>query len=67
MHGAHLAEQIKLVRPSIRVMFMSGFAQPILDSGGHLDTGVTLIEKPFSGPTLLAKVSQALKRGAQRT
>ena len=67
MHGPHLAEQIKLVRPSIRVMFMSGFAQPILDSGGHLDTGVTLIEKPFSGPTLLAKVSQALKRGAQRT
>jgi two-component system, cell cycle sensor histidine kinase and response regulator CckA len=51
------------VRPSIRVMFMSGFAQPILESGGHLDAGVTLVEKPFSEPTLLAKVSQVLKRG----
>jgi PAS domain S-box-containing protein len=67
MHGPHLAEQIQRVRPSIRVMFMSGFAQPILESGGHLDTGVTLIEKPFSGATLLAKVSQVLKRGTQGT
>jgi signal transduction histidine kinase/CheY-like chemotaxis protein len=67
MHGPALAEQIQRVRPSIRVMFMSGFAQPILESGGHLDTGVTLVEKPFSGPTLLAKVSQVLKRGTQGT
>ncbi len=67
MHGPDLAEQIRRARPSIKVMFMSGFAQPILDSGGRLDTGVTLVEKPFSGPTLLAKVSQVLKRGAQET
>jgi PAS domain S-box-containing protein len=67
MHGPQLAERIQRVRPSIGVMFMSGFAQPILESGGHLDAGVTLIEKPFSGPALLAKVSQVLKRGTQAT
>ena len=43
---------------------MSGFAQPILDSGGHLDAGMALIEKPFSGPGLLAKVAQILERAA---
>jgi two-component system, cell cycle sensor histidine kinase and response regulator CckA len=67
MHGPALAEQIQRVRPSIRVMFMSGFAQPILESGGHLEAGVTLVEKPFSGPALLAKVSQVLKLGTQGT
>jgi len=67
MHGPQLAEQIQRLRPSIAVMFMSGFAQPILDSGGHLEAGVTLIEKPFSGPTLLAKVSQVLERKAEHT
>jgi PAS domain S-box-containing protein len=67
MHGPDLAEQIKRARPSIKVMFMSGFAQPILDSGGRLDAGVTLVEKPFSGPTLLAKVSQVLKQAPPDT
>jgi CheY-like chemotaxis protein len=67
MDGPLLAEQIRRVRPSIRVMFMSGFAQPILASGGHLDAGVILVEKPFSGPTLLAKVSQGLEQEARGT
>jgi hypothetical protein len=67
MDGPLLAEQIRRVRPSIRVMFMSGFAQPILASGGQLDAGVILVEKPFSGPTLLAKVSQGLEQEARGT
>jgi PAS domain S-box-containing protein len=62
MNGPHLVERIKEVRPSIGVMLMSGFAQPILDSGGHLEPGVTLIEKPFAGPDLLEKVRQVLER-----
>jgi len=44
------------------VLLMSGFAQPILDSGGHLNDGMMLIEKPFSRPALLAKVAQILER-----
>ena len=60
MHGPQLAEQIAISWPSIRTMFMSGFAHPILDSGGHLEPGVTLIEKPFSTQSLLAKVRQVL-------
>jgi hypothetical protein len=60
MHGPQLAEQIAIQWPSIRTMFMSGFAHPILDSGGHLEPRVTLIEKPFSAQSLLAKVRQVL-------
>ncbi len=60
MHGPQLAEQIAINWPSIQTMFMSGFAHPILDSGGHLEPGVMLIEKPFSAPILLAKVRQVL-------
>jgi len=64
LHGPQLAERIQRARPSIRVLFMSGFAQPILDSGGHMEDGSTLIEKPFSGPALLVKVAQVLERKA---
>ncbi|HTR88928.1 MAG TPA: ATP-binding protein [Solirubrobacteraceae bacterium] len=67
LHGPQLAERIRVRRPTIRVLFMSGFAQPILDAGGELATGQVLVEKPFSSDTLLAKVSQALAREAHRT
>ena len=62
MPGPQLAKELLAERPSVRVLLMSGFAQPILDSGGHLDAGMALIEKPFSGPGLLAKVAQTLER-----
>lgn len=63
MPGPELAERLLAQRPSVRVLLMSGFAQPILDSGGHLDPGTTLIEKPFSGPALLAEVTRILSGG----
>jgi PAS domain S-box-containing protein len=62
MNGPRLAERLLAQRPSIRVLLMSGFAQPILDSGGHVPKDVVLIEKPFAGASLLAKVAQILER-----
>jgi PAS domain S-box-containing protein len=64
MLGKEMAERIKQVRPGIRVLYMSGYAQPILDSQGTLEPGVTLVEKPFSAPQLLAKVRAALDANA---
>ncbi len=63
MAGPQMAEQLLEQRPSTRVLLMSGFAQPILDSGGHLQEGMTLIEKPFSGPELLSTVATILEPG----
>jgi PAS domain S-box-containing protein len=62
MPGPQLARQLLAQRPSVRVLLMSGFAQPILDREGHLDAGITLIEKPFSGPSLLAKIAQIIEQ-----
>lgn len=52
-------------RPATRVLLMSGFAQPILDSGGHLVPGVGLIDKPFSAPAPLEKLAQTIERGEE--
>jgi hypothetical protein len=62
MPGPQLAKRLLARQPSLGVLLMSGFAQPILDSGGHLDAGMEFVEKPFSGPSLLAKVAQTLER-----
>jgi hypothetical protein len=60
MLGKEVAEKIRRLRPAIRVLYMSGYAHPVLASQGTLDPGVTLIEKPFSEPTLLDKVREVL-------
>ena len=61
MNGPQLAERLLDEDPSMRVLLMSGFAQPIIDSGGHLDHNLKLLEKPFAGPALLAKVAALLE------
>ncbi len=61
MLGPELAEQIAAMRPGLRVLFMSGYAEPMLGSSGTLEPGVMLIEKPFTAPVLLARVREVLE------
>jgi len=60
MLGREAAERIQLTRPDIRVLYMSGYAQPILSSQGRLDPDVTLLDKPFTERELLDKVNAVL-------
>jgi PAS domain S-box-containing protein len=70
MLGKEVAERIRQIRPDIEVLYMSGYAQPVLASQGRLDPGVHLIEKPFSAASLIEKAGQILHRrldGAEAT
>jgi PAS domain S-box-containing protein len=60
MQGPELAKQVSALHPNIRVLYMSGYAQPMLGDSGILEEGILLLEKPFTEPILLAKVEQAL-------
>ncbi|MFI5909546.1 PAS domain S-box protein [Dactylosporangium sp. NPDC051541] len=60
MLGRVLAERLLQLRPATRVLFMSGYAQPVLTSNGILDPGVHLLEKPFTGTDLLNAVADQL-------
>jgi CheY-like chemotaxis protein len=60
MLGKEVAEKMRLLKPEIEVVFMSGFARPVLASQGRLDPGVALVEKPFSEADLLATAGQVL-------
>ena len=60
MLGKEVAERILAFRPDIRVLYMSGYAQPVLASQGTLAEGVSLIEKPFSERELLTKTREVL-------
>ena len=60
MLGKEVAEKMRAIKPGIEVLFMSGYARPVLASQGRLDPNVALVEKPFSEAELLAKAGQVL-------
>jgi len=60
MLGKEVAERVRALRPDIEVLFMSGYAQPVLASQGRLEPGVVLLDKPFSEPELIKKAGQVL-------
>ncbi len=60
MLGKEVAEKMRLIKPEIRVVFMSGYARPVLASQDRLDPGVALVGKPFSEADLLATAGQVL-------
>jgi PAS domain S-box-containing protein len=64
MQGNELAVRMTALWPGVRVLYMSGYAQPILGDGGTLDDDVQLVEKPFTEPVLLAKVDRVLSAPA---
>jgi PAS domain S-box-containing protein len=70
MLGKEVAEKLREARPDIAVLFMSGYARPVLASQGRLEPGVALVEKPFSEADLLTRAGQVLSghfRGYQAT
>ncbi len=60
MQGPTVANEVSKLREGIRVLFMSGHAQPVLEAEAILGTAFQLVEKPFNEATLLAKVREAL-------
>jgi signal transduction histidine kinase len=60
MLGKEVAERMRLIKPETEVLYMSGYARPVLASQGRLEPGMALVEKPFSAADLLAKAGQVL-------
>jgi PAS domain S-box-containing protein len=59
MLGHEVAQRFVELRPGSRVLFMSGYAQPLVDARYKIDPSA-LVQKPFTEPTVLTKVRQAL-------
>ncbi len=63
MLGNEVARQVHAIRPALPVLYMSGYAQPILDTHGAYAKQIDLLEKPFSKATLLTRVRHAIDNG----
>jgi CheY-like chemotaxis protein len=62
MNGPELAEKLKMARPEMKVVFMSGYEEETLGSRGLLANEAGYLPKPFSPEELTAKVRGALAK-----
>ncbi len=62
LNGRQVADAARQIRPSLKILFTTGYARNAIVHQGRLDPGVELLGKPFSSPTLAAKVRQMLAR-----
>jgi PAS domain S-box-containing protein len=60
MLGKEVAERVVALKPDIQVLFMSGYAQPVLAAQGRLDRDVHLIEKPFAAAAIIETAGRIL-------
>jgi PAS domain S-box-containing protein len=57
-----LAEHARQIRPSLPVLFTSGYARDTIVHGGRLDADVQLLPKPYTQAALATKVRDVLGR-----
>nr|WP_283939163.1 response regulator [Pseudomonas sp. T1.Ur] len=61
MNGRQLAEIGRQIRPDLKVLFITGYAEHAAVRGGFLDPGMQMITKPFTFDLLTAKVREMIK------
>ena len=62
INGMVLAEGVKAVRPTTKVLFTSGYPESAVAHHGVLDEGIEFLGKPYSPQTLATKVREVLDR-----
>ncbi|MEO7426155.1 MAG: ATP-binding protein, partial [Fibrobacteria bacterium] len=60
MGGKELAEKLSLLKPDMKILFMSGYAEEGSSFSGEIREGVNFLQKPFSPVVLTEKVRAVL-------
>ena len=60
MSGRELVQKLIAKYPHLRVLYMSGYTDDIITSGGVLEAGLAFLQKPFTPSVLAEKVREVL-------
>jgi CheY-like chemotaxis protein len=61
LNGRQVADAARLLRPELKVIFMTGYAEVAASAHGFLEPGMALIAKPFALADLHAKIRATIE------
>ena len=61
LNGRQLADALREIRPSLKTLFITGYAESATSSSGFLGEGMAIITKPFVFDALVARVEEMLR------
>ncbi len=56
MNGQQLAMQGGQIRPRLKVLFITGYAENTVVGNGHLEPGMLVLTKPFAMEALTGRI-----------
>ena len=60
MNGRQVADAGRVLRPSLRVLFITGYAENAALGGGQLEAGMQVLTKPFAMDDLTRRIRDLL-------
>jgi CheY-like chemotaxis protein len=61
MNGRQVADAARALRPGLKVMFVTGYAETAVLSHGHLDPGMQVVTKPFEMNAFAQRIQEFIK------
>jgi CheY-like chemotaxis protein len=61
MNGRQVADAARQMRPGLKVLFITGYAENAVIGNGHLDKGMQVIAKPFEMDVLARKIREIVE------
>ncbi len=65
MNGRQIAEAARRLRPSLQILFITGYAENAVLNHGHIERGMEVLTKPFAVDDLVRRVSRLLQSDQQ--
>ena len=62
MNGRQMADAARLVRPKLKVLFMTGYAENAAVGNGQLAPGMEVLTKPFAMEALASRIKEMINR-----
>ena len=60
LNGRQLADEVKRLRPDLKILFTTGYTRNAIIHQGRLDPGIEWIGKPFTHAALVTKIQRVL-------